>query len=41
MSNSWDRDLTPELRGFLGSLLLVLTPDLGRFLADVLVTEHV
>lgn len=37
MSNSWNRDLTPQLKEFLGNLLL----DLGRFLADLLVTEHV
>lgn len=41
MSNSWNRDLTPELRDFLGDLLLGLTPDLGRFLADLLLMQHI
>lgn len=41
MSNSWSRDLTPELREFLGDLLLDLTPDLGRFLADLLLMERI
>lgn len=41
MSNSWNRDLTPELRDFLGDLLLDLTPNLGRFLADLLLMQHI
>lgn len=35
MSNSWNRDLTPELREFLGDLLLDPTPDLGEVLGGV------
>lgn len=35
MSNNWSRDLTPELREFLGYLLLDPTPDLGEVLGGV------
>lgn len=41
MSNSWNKDLTPELREFLGDWLLDLTPDLGKFLADLLLMEYI